>query len=89
MGSVSARQPMDLLKILGELYVERKRLDRIITTLEELHLKEEAAPKRRGRKFMDPNDRKEVSQRMKRYWAKRRAEAANSSAPSAEKNSTG
>jgi hypothetical protein len=28
--------------------------------------------KRRGRKFMNEDDRKDVSERMKRYWAKRR-----------------
>jgi hypothetical protein len=28
--------------------------------------------KRRGRKFMNEEDRKEVSERMKKYWASRR-----------------
>jgi len=30
--------------------------------------------KRRGRKFMDPEERQEVSNRMKKYWAARRKE---------------
>lgn len=35
-----------------------------------------AAPRRRGRKFMGPEDRMKVSQRMKEYWAARREEKA-------------
>jgi hypothetical protein len=62
---------MDLHKIIDELNKERQRLERIITTLEELNGKEAVVPvvKRRGRKFMAPDDRKAVSLRMKRYWA--------------------
>ena len=65
---------MDLVKILGELYAERQQLIKIIDSLESLHGKKPAkAPvKRRGRKYMDATARKEVSLRMKRYWAERR-----------------
>jgi hypothetical protein len=35
-------------------------------------IKEKLAPKRRGRKFMDEAERREVSARMKDYWAARR-----------------
>jgi hypothetical protein len=69
---------MDLYKIIRELVEERNRLQRIIESLEGM------APdgrslvpvggKRRGRKSMDTAAREEVSQRMKRYWARRRAE---------------
>jgi len=65
---------MDLIKVLGELYAERQRLTKIIDTLEALHGQApEVAPKRRGRKYMDPAARKAVSARMKKYWAARRA----------------
>lgn len=70
---------MDLLRILDELYTERTRLEKIIGTLEVLDGAPAQTPKKRGRKFMDPAGRKDVSQRMKRYWAKRREAASNSS----------
>jgi hypothetical protein len=68
---------MDLDKIIRKLYEERAKLDEIIRTLEQLHrsgpvVKSEVAKKRRGRKFMNEEDRKEVSERMKKYWAARR-----------------
>ncbi len=67
---------MDIYRIIDELGEERERLGRIIESLEVLALGVELpAPvtgKRRGRKFMDESGRKEVSERMKLYWAKRR-----------------
>jgi len=66
---------MDLMKILGELYAERQRVSKIIDTLESLHGLGVHRPKRRGRKNMDSAARKAVSQRMKRYWAARKAQA--------------
>jgi len=74
---------MDLLKILGELYAERKRLGRIIETLEGLHGKAPTAPKKRGRKHMDATARRAVSQRMTNYWAARRKQAQDRSEPDA------
>ena len=71
---------MDLYRIIRELVLERDRLQRIIDSLEEM--KHDPAPvraegaKRRGRKSMDRAAREEVSQRMKRYWAQRKAERA-------------
>jgi hypothetical protein len=67
---------MDLYRIIGELVEERDRLQRIIESLESMS-DEVSKPGRsrrtaRGRKSMDDVARKEVSQRMKRYWAKRR-----------------
>lgn len=69
---------MDLYRIIGDLVEERNRLQRIIESLEAM---DGAAGKParketlgRGRKSMDPAARKEVSARMKSYWAKRRAE---------------
>ncbi len=69
---------MNINKAIRELYEEKKRLDRVIASLEEMQrsgavLANAVIPeKRRGRKFMDPKARQEVSERMKRYWEARR-----------------
>ena len=67
---------MDLYRIINELAQERDRLERIIQSLEGMTPSGKAAPhptgKRRGRKSMDGTARKEVSERMKLYWATRR-----------------
>jgi hypothetical protein len=68
---------MDVYKAIRELYEEKEKLDRVIASLEAL---QNAAPEpplpgsgsRRGRKSMDPQERRAVSERMKRYWARRR-----------------
>jgi hypothetical protein len=70
---------MDLYKIIGELVSERSRISRIIASLEEMVAEgrkstRPAGIRRRGRKSMDGPARKEVSERMKRYWARRREE---------------
>jgi len=68
---------MDIHRILKDLNEERRRLERIIESLEVVvktgggYIK---PPSRRGRKFMDAEDRLEVSERMKRYWAGKREE---------------
>jgi hypothetical protein len=71
---------MDLYRIIRELVQERNRLQAIIESLEEMKSPGKAPPrqagKRRGRKSMDRAAREEVSQRMKRYWAQRKAKAA-------------
>jgi hypothetical protein len=69
---------MDLYRIIRELVQERDRLQRIIDSLEVMKVPTRVQPnperKRRGRKSMNEAARVEVSERMKRYWAKRRAE---------------
>ena len=71
---------MDLDKAIQELYAEKRRLERVIASLEELQRSAGAIPvftpsvRRRGRKFMDPKERQVVSERMKKYWAARRKE---------------
>ena len=78
---------MDLGKIIRKLYEERAKLDKILTSLEQLQkspaiLEAKTLKKRRGRKSMDAEARKEVSERMKRYWAEqRRKKAAEPSTP--------
>lgn len=69
---------MDLYKVIRELHEEKTKLDQVITSLEELvrtgePFKDFRFEKRRGRKSMNTAERQLVSQRMKSYWAKRRA----------------
>ncbi len=68
---------MNINKAIRELYEEKRRLDRVIASLEEMQRNAGAhglviPEKRRGRKSMDLQARKEVSERMKRYWDARR-----------------
>jgi len=69
---------MDLHKALQDLYAEKEKLERAIASLEELQRTASSlpgalpTPKRRGRKSMNQVERKEVSERMKKYWAGRR-----------------
>ncbi len=72
---------MDLIKIIRELRDERDKLEQIVKSLKQLQLAALQTPKptvKRGRPSMDPEARMEVSQRMKRYWAARRAKGASS-----------
>lgn len=69
----------DIYSIIRELVDERNKLDRIIASIEQMILSGEQSPpglKRRGRKSMDSAARKQVSERMKRYWANRRTGSA-------------
>jgi hypothetical protein len=67
---------MDLWKYINELHEEKQRLDRLIESLESLQSHQRTpstARARRGRKpGMPDEERKLVSERMKRYWAERR-----------------
>ncbi len=78
---------MDLYQAIRALHEEKKRLDRLIAVLEELeqsanHIQTRTSKKRRGRKSMSPEERRQVSERMKRYWSQRKqqAQAAEGSA---------
>ncbi len=72
------RDAMDLYKAIQDLYAEKEKLERVIASLEELQRTAGAVPalpkpaKRRGRKSMNPAERQEVSERMRKYWASRR-----------------
>lgn len=67
---------MDFYPAIRELHEEKKRLDRLIAALEAIengeNPEEMARASRRGRKAMSEDERKLVSERMKRYWAGRR-----------------
>ena len=72
---------MDLNKLLLDLRSQKEKLDRVIASLEELQSGENGASvpgsRRRGRKAMGPAERHVVSERMKKYWAKRRKQQAS------------
>ena len=71
---------MDLYKTIQILHAERERLTRLIEYLEHLK-KSKAEPSRRkpqsrrGRKRMSEAEKREVSERMKKYWEARRGPA--------------
>ena len=62
---------MSIPDILQYLYSERDKTAAAIATLERLQ-NGTITGKRRGRKFMGAEERKDVSRRMKAYWASRR-----------------
>jgi len=66
---------MDIHKALCQLHDEKKRLDAAIAALEARIAASTGKSRRPGRKSMSPQARREVSQRMSRYWAARRAQA--------------
>jgi hypothetical protein len=75
-GLFTGAPPLDLQKAIRELYEEKERIDGVIASLEGyLRTNGSGAPKRkRGRKSMGPEERQEVSARMRSYWAGRRSE---------------
>jgi hypothetical protein len=88
------RTAMDLYKAIQDLYAEKEKLERVIASLEELQraagggIPPSPAGKRRGRKSMGPDERQEVSERMKRYWARRRTPAEGETEESGSNPST-
>lgn len=72
---------MDLNEVIRSLYEEKKKLDRLIATLESVSADGEAAvaqtakPRRRRRRELSAERRQEISERMRKYWAERRGEA--------------
>ena len=75
---------VDVKELIRELYTQKERLVRAIALLEELAVYRQGVPlagepsERRGRKSMGAEERREVSQRMKKYWAARRKAAKRS-----------
>ena len=69
--------PIDLRNVLKDLYTQRERLEHVITSLEALQQGSAAGlpPQKktnRGRKSMGAKERREVSERMRKYWAEHR-----------------
>jgi hypothetical protein len=82
---------VDLYRTISTLHEERQRLSKLIESLERLQAsgggpRRRKPAGRRGRKGMTAAERKQVSERMKRYWASRRASAGRARA-AAEKPS--
>lgn len=73
---------MDLQKAIRELYEEKERIEGVIASLEQ-YLRTNGAvvvtKRKRGRKSMSPEERREVSARMRNYWASRRDSPPNRS----------
>jgi hypothetical protein len=66
---------MDIYRALRELYEQKERLDKAIASLEQIQntgVGDVKLSTRRGRKSMDEDERRQVSERMKKYWAGRR-----------------
>ena len=70
---------MDLAMLIQELRDERNKLDQAIRTLEAIRTRgSRPAPSgRRGRKSMDADERLAVAERMRRYWAERKAKPSD------------
>ena len=69
--------PIDLRDVLKDLYTQRELLERVITSLEAMQqgLAAGLSPQKktnRGRKSMGAEERREVSERMRKYWGARR-----------------
>lgn len=64
-----SKTAMDLPEIIKELRRERDRIQKAIEALEAVASGES---KRRGRVGMDEEERLAVSERMKKYWQKRK-----------------
>jgi hypothetical protein len=66
---------MDLNKTITDLRAERDKLEAVIKELEQLNgIRQEGLriQSPRGRKSMGEAERRDVSERMRRYWASRR-----------------
>jgi hypothetical protein len=74
---------MDLYRTIQTLRDEQKRLEKLIESMEQLKasggngLVHRKTPARRGRKGMTADERRKVSERMKKYWEARRAVASS------------
>lgn len=79
---------MNVAEIIASLEAERAKIDATLVYLRDL---EDSHPssiggvlnrphRKRGRKGMSPNEREEVSRRMKKYWASQRKLRKNGNA---------
>ena len=67
---------MDFWEAVRQLHDEMRRLDKAIAILEALERGEVTKSEpRRGRKSMPAEERRQVAERMKRYWEERRRKA--------------
>ena len=66
---------MDLTGVIADLRAELAKVESAIAALERLVVPKASprAPARRGRKSMGPEERQQVAERIRRYWAALRA----------------
>lgn len=87
----TTNQRIDLHKVILHLLEEKKKLESVISSLEILDKpgagaaigNAEQATRRRGRKHMSLEERRRVSERMKKYWATRGASRETNGSPEA------
>jgi len=64
---------MNLRRVIRDLHEELEKLNKVIAAIEQFqHTGTLPQQRRRGRKSMGEEERKEVSERMRKYWASRR-----------------
>jgi hypothetical protein len=70
---------MDLERMIQELRERLKDVNQVIVLLEQLVQLStaESTVKRRGRKFMNNEERRQVSERMRKYWSARKKSKEN------------
>jgi hypothetical protein len=88
---IQGSSKVDLIKAIRDLHDEKKRLDKTIAYLEGLiangrnpgkaQVSLRSTPSRRGRKSMSDAERRQVSERMARYWADRRGKSPGAGNP--------
>jgi hypothetical protein len=70
---------MDFSRTIELLRREKEKLERAIALLEELQSAVPENPRekpRMGRRFIGDDERREISERMRKYWADRRNKGA-------------
>jgi hypothetical protein len=83
---------MDILETIHFLRLEKAKLEAVIAALEELQQESSSrriphlGSRRRGRKSMGAQERREVSERMKRYWAGRSQQKNKRTKPPVDPN---
>jgi hypothetical protein len=85
---------IDLSKVIHSLLEEKQQLDSVILSLETLEKAGGASisansgqiKMRRGRKFLPPEERRRVSERMKKYWQTRKASQDTGGSNDAKEN---
>jgi len=69
---------MDLQQTIHQLEIQKQKIEFVISELEQLQNGNDSGSvvmeNRRGRKSMGSEERRQVSERMRRYWANRRAQ---------------
>jgi hypothetical protein len=70
---------MDLERIIRDLRDEIDQIDHAIEVLSSIAANHPVKTSRRGRKSMSEAERRQVSKRMREYWAKKRKETKNES----------